>query len=61
MSGNIIFVGQDVTVNVESAVVDDVDVVASNVGFERREIVGVVVAERAKPVRVGQVGSAALG
>ena len=47
--------------NVESAVVDDVDVVASNVGFERREIVGVVVAERAKPVRVGQVGGAALG
>ena len=56
MPGNVVVVDQDVVHDVEGAVVDDVDVVADNVGSERRQVVGVVVAKGAEPVGVSDAG-----
>ena len=53
-------VNHDVVDDVEGAVVDDVDVVANDVGLERRQVVGVVVAESAEPVGVSQAGRTTL-
>ena len=53
-------VNHDVVDDVEGAVVDDVDVVANDVGLERRQVVGVVVAESAEPVGVSQTGRTTL-